>query len=1051
MPSRPTPPRRWTPRRPSLEWLEVRSLPSATAWPGLAAPHVDAAGCTLGAAYHFLTPLAPGVREEAVGLISNSASGGGNADWYEFDLPAAADVTIATPPGQGAHLLTPALSLFNAVPTNDDPYTPDGHRLLAQDDGATGGGVATIDMVLAPGTYYVAVSGTGDHDFYPFLAGSGETGGTGAYGLLITARALASPPAGPGPAVVATTPADGAVLYSSPFAIYVELSAAIDPGTLQAGVTVLLTGQTTGTVQLQQTGNGDPTDGVLFNDTGDGGGELVILPEAPLVPDTYQLQLSGYTNGGTSPVIETPDGTPLGATASAPDGQDFTLTFTVAGIKGQQETTTAFNTTASTLPLNVTPGGGLTQVRGAIGDDPFALNATGSWANDVDLYHFTITGGESHYAFLASAEAGRVGSPLQPALALFEYVNGRMTLIAGDMGTGSTTQAADGSKPLLNDAVMYAGLTPGDYYLAVGGAWNLPDPALGMGYSPGGGNYLFDPTVPYSALSAYPVPGATGPYVLTTSLTRDDAAPHVTAVGGLSTPGAPTTFITVHFDKPVTLRQLGYQDQPGDGTTVSAVWVQPSGGAPAIHPRLLSYDDATNTATFYLLDAVPSGPAQLILAATDADGNPGVTDLAGNWLAGSDPSGDYVIPFTVSAPPRGAQVTITRNHQAVVELIFTAQATATSLEHPQVIGPLFPDEMGVSAVGPPVNHEVDLNGFVAVAADGPTDTPLESYFQVQLLQDRNYGFNLVSPGALSLTVFTADGHEVPNFSHGPLYNLRLAPGTYVIRVGPAGASVLTPLAYQLRITLGTSFENAVALTVGAAPPYAIAPARTAPPTPPAAMPPTMLTLPAPPATTAVAASPVTVILPADGGTTLALPSGSLSSLSAPPVGGGATPANLTAPAAPDRLVLNDAPVSGGEGSLRFALLTEGDALPADFSTGAGRPGGLSGRAAELLRLIERLAIDLLFRSGSVDDWLHGFAIPQLPPDLAPPADAPGADQGPPADRRAPTAGAVTRPAADWAWAGGLLAVGGLAVVPSGARRRRDSRRTRAHEPGHRRR
>jgi len=1052
-----------------LEALEARSLPSHTSWPGLAAPHLEVAGATLDVAYPFPAPLDPGGRAEAIGTISNSAAGGGNVDWYGFTLTTAADVTVTTPRGQGASLVTPVLSLYNTAPldpydsTQNDPYTPDGHRLLAQDDGAAHGGVATVEQVLAPGTYYVAVSGTGDLDFYPFLAGSGETGATGDYGLLITSAPLASLPDGSGPAVIAASLSNNAQITSSPFAIYLEFNSPIDPTTLYPGLVIgppdaygdpgtnlTLTDVTAGVpIQLQQNMwvSTDQTNGAVFNATAN---ELQIFPEAPLTPDTYVLQLVGGTSAadnGAPQILDANDVAPLGSTPANGDGQDYFLTFTVTGVKGVQNVNNAFNTISTPLPLNLTPSGGLVQVRGAIGNDPYALALAGAVADDVDLYHFTVTGTD-HYAFTAAAEAGRIGSPLQPALALFQDVNGVVTLIAADKGTGNQTKATDGSTPLARDALLEVGLTEGDYYLAVGGAYDLPDPALGLTYVEGSGAVTFDPTVAYSAQRGRTV----GDYLLSTSLKADDVAPHVTEVDGLSTPGAPPTFITVHFDKPVDLTQLGYhQDQPAEPGAINAVWVQGSNGV-KYHPRLLSYDDATNVATFYLLDAVPNGPAKLYLAAVAPDGTLGVTDLAGNWLAGSDANGDYVVPFTVSGPPR---VTNPVTHY----LTFNSQGWGTSLDHPQVIGPLFPHELGVDQNH--VNHAVDLLGVIAPNVVGPRGGPAVSYFEIQVVQDRKYGFTLTTQAAAlpghartptnaRVEIFTADGHEIPITStDGFVFNVPLTAGTYIIAVGPLTSSARGDLAYRLRITLGTSSENAVALTVGAAPPYAIAVPRVAVPSPSPSTPPSgpVLTLPNP-STGVVAATTTTSAAAA----ALTLPSGTLADLGAPPVGG-ARAADPPAPTGPDRLVLNGANSASAEGTLQWAALTREDSAAADGPAGADRMAGVAGRVLQVLGVVERAAVDLLFRGGNVADWLRGLWGPFILPDLSVPAAPGGAAPADPDIENDPEAdnpvlipdGATSRPPADWVWAGGLLVAGALALTPGppvGAGRRPSLRRRR---------
>ena len=74
------------------------------------------------------------------------------------------------------------LSLFNNDPLSydyGDLYDLDGHRLLDQVDGKADGGVASFDQLLGQGTYYLAVSGDGNFDFHPLIAGSGLPGSTG--------------------------------------------------------------------------------------------------------------------------------------------------------------------------------------------------------------------------------------------------------------------------------------------------------------------------------------------------------------------------------------------------------------------------------------------------------------------------------------------------------------------------------------------------------------------------------------------------------------------------------------------------------------------------------------------------------------------------------------------------------------------------------------------------------------------------------------------------------------------------------------------------------
>ena len=163
-------------------------------------------------------------------------------------------------------------------------------------------------------------------------------------------------------------------------------------------------------------------------------------------------------------------------------------------------------------------GAGLIQVQGAIGDDPSfnpglspdPTNPEPQFdpANQVDLYHFQITG-PGRYAMLAEVFAGRIGSPLDPGISLFELdpSTGSLVFLAGNDNTLNPTEGTDGSIPLFTDSALMHGLTAGDYYLAVADGSNTPSPIEGqMPGSPG----IFDPNQPGSAQHGW----STGPYVL---------------------------------------------------------------------------------------------------------------------------------------------------------------------------------------------------------------------------------------------------------------------------------------------------------------------------------------------------------------------------------------------------------------------------------------------------------------------------------------------------------------------------------------------------------
>src|SRR5262249_52408871 len=157
----------------------------------------------------------------------------------------------------------PVLSLYNNDPFDfADLYDPLGHRLLAQAEGASGS-VTTLSQALAPGTYFVAVSGAGNRDFHPLVPNSGYPGRPGDYSLQLTATDLGLLSTD-GPVVLATSPGTGSALDRSPLVIRVDLSGPLDPGTVLAGQTVRLTFNSTGAF-----GDGDldvPLTSVSYSD-----------------------------------------------------------------------------------------------------------------------------------------------------------------------------------------------------------------------------------------------------------------------------------------------------------------------------------------------------------------------------------------------------------------------------------------------------------------------------------------------------------------------------------------------------------------------------------------------------------------------------------------------------------------------------------------------------------------------------------------------------------------------------------------------------------------
>ena len=611
-----------------LEPLEERFLLSGTPIPDLGGNATLDQSQALGT---LATPLT------VVGPSNASAANPAEVDWFTFNLaqPATVSLRASAAAGQSA----PVLSLYNSDPFDfGDPYDPQGNRLVAQ---ATASGAASsLSQALAAGTYYVAVSGAGNLYFNPYLADSGYPGQPCLYTLALAETPLPIQ-ASDGPMVIASNPAAGAKLTSSPLVIRLSLSSTLDPNTIQPDQTVWLTYNPTGAF-----GNGNDVDVPLSPFLGNvnftaAANELQLTPISALAPGYYQVKLAGNSSGGQAVVASLPNETPLGANAAHPLGQDFVETFQVIGIDGNVGPNAASDDIAATAQQlgNIT-GINLVQAAGAIGDDPAyspfssnpnLLNPVGS---QVDLYHFQVTGPGVHQ-FTGEVFAGRIGSPLDAGLSLFEVdpSTGQLVLVAANDNSLNDAAATNGTSPLFTDPVLYAGLTAGSYYVAVSGTGNVPDPTEDQAV---GVNGVFDPNIADSGQGGF----TTGAYLLNLQVGSAATTPpqvvNVSLAQGAHLNGPPGTF-TVQFSEAVNLAQLdelAYANSPT--LTLSAVYIQGSNGQ-QYDTRLVSYDPTDNVGTFLLLQPVPAGPAQLHLSGS---GVLGLTDLAGDPIVGDgDPSG----------------------------------------------------------------------------------------------------------------------------------------------------------------------------------------------------------------------------------------------------------------------------------------------------------------------------------------------------------------------------------------------------------------------------
>ncbi len=780
--------------RLSIEPLEGRWLPNASPLASLL-PRIEP-NETIDQAHDL-----GGLNQPAqvVGSIGNGPAGAADVTWYEFELTNSArvDFNVSTPAGNRS--FASVLSLYNNDPQDyGDPYDLNGHRLLSQTQANPSSGAAACSQDLGPGDYFVAISGAGNCDFSPVIADSGLDGATGNYELSITATDLGL--SGDGPTVLSSDPAACAVVASSPLAIRLDLSGPLDANTILAGQNVQLFFSPAGTP-----GGGAGTSVALasvnFSPTAN---ELQLFPVAPLAPGNYTVSLTGYCSAGQT-VLTTPDGVPLGEDAARPAGVDESVSFEVDGVDGVPGATGSDDTPATAQQLGNVAGAGLIQMSGAIGVDPsFNPNLSPDPtnpepqyipANQVDLYHFEITG-PGRYAMLAEVFAGRIGSPLDSGISLFELdpSSGSLIFLAGNNNTLDPTQGTDGSIPLFTDSALTAGLTAGDYYLAVADGSNTPSPLEGqMPGSPG----IFDPNQPGSAQNGW----SSGPYVLNLLVQAAPNPPRILASSpssGQVLDQAPTQ-LTVQFSEPMNIQQLAYQAyETSYQATLPQVYVEGSDGTND-YPRFLSYDRATNQATFQMLDGLANGQYTLHLS-----GPGGLTDLGGNPLVGNNPSGDYVLAFQVQGPDRGISGNMTAG--------YTIQSQAGQ-GVPQDIGVLFPRELqaGVTVIRS------------AGSTSSPTPSPTQDEYVIQLIQNQEYSFSLSGddlPDGIQVTVTDALGQTVPLLCSpdGLDYFAPMSAGTYTVAVGGWTTEGQSPSpSYQLTIDLLGTQDNAPPLVDGPAP------------------------------------------------------------------------------------------------------------------------------------------------------------------------------------------------------------------------------------------
>lgn len=643
-------------RRLAAEALEVRSLLSATSWPGLMDPQVEREGNDRLDLSQEIGHIREGHGAEFVGSIGDAKGVSTDVDWLSFTLEVAGRVKITSLPGSDGAVSPVVLTLYGDQLAEFDPQTPLGHQWLGRREST--GSPARFDVQLEAGTYFVAVSGAGNRFFHPFLSDSGVPGLATGYGLSITV-----------------------------------------------------------------------------------GSDSNSLPEALGTPSIRETNRIGS------------------------------------------------DTPSTAIDLGELVSAGHVQAEGVIGDDPF-YNVVRSNpfarnpAADVDLYHFQIQG-TGNFAIVAEVFAGRIGSSLDPALTLFRMdVDGSLQPIAENNNTLNPAESSNGMFPLFTDAVLFAGLSAGDYFLAVSSAGNDAE---------SGPHTLFDPLVAHSGVNG----DSTGAYALDVRVTADNVAPRVLA----TTPARgtplylPPTQVTIQFSEPVNAQILAYlESQESHDLTPRPVFVLGADGT-RYFPRLQSYEVNSGIASFSMLDALPNGKFELHISGAE-----GLTDLAGLPIQGNHASGDHVVRFTVAGPVRGSEAGSSNWLNAMAN---------DSAETAQELGVLFPREL---------QNGVTLIRDAATNAAQGLDTA--DHFHFELLQSRTLAFTLQNNGEIrgaTLEVLDANGQPVSLLSlvDGTLRLGFLPSGRYVLRVSGWDATSSNEMTYQVGIRLLGASENPTPLTTGA--------------------------------------------------------------------------------------------------------------------------------------------------------------------------------------------------------------------------------------------
>lgn len=721
-----------------IERLESRSLLSGIPVTGPLPFDASTDPADVLSASTALGTLPNGLNTSLAGSID---ANGADVDWFEFTLTEASEIRLGISSG--------VVSLYNnSIGDIHDRLRGGDHRLVAQASSLVNAS-GLIERQLAAGTYYVAISGVGNLYFSSVVSGSGLPGLTGDYSLDISVTAL-------------------------------ELDPASDPIVLSQDVSPLVA-----RIGFSGALNFVPTVRVF-----DANGAPVALNWINFNTQTFELQISparSWSAGTYQIEVQSPDGTvhfnvPLEVPTEA------------AGEQGQLGN----DTPATAIDLGDLGSSGLIQIPGTIGDDPYYVTGSGNPAlspgNDVDLYHFRITS-DTPVGVQIEVFAGRINSSLDSGISLYRRnsVTGQLEFVAGNNNTYNPTRGANGGVPLFSDSALAAGLSAGDYYVAVAHGMTVVSPLEFQGLGETGSN-RFDPAIPHSGAGGWSV----GPYVLNVQIVGIPAAPEVvdvSIVDGSTLAEAPTE-VTVQFSQFMNLTSLAVAAfQATSQSTISGIYFQDGSGR-KYFPRLVEFD-ANLVARFLMLDRLSAGQYTLHL-----NGAQGIANVVGAPLVGNSANGEYVVSFSVGASPLGTSGgSVVWNHSGQND----------SLRNPQELGVLFPREL---------QHGVTMRRSVLSNLLGQRDT--DDFYEFEVLQTQSYTFSLngiVLPRDATLRLLDVEGNIIaaPHSATSQIVTSHLQPGTYILQVSGWPLLLSRAIDYRVVAKLVGNGDNAPPLYSGPSP------------------------------------------------------------------------------------------------------------------------------------------------------------------------------------------------------------------------------------------